>query len=270
MIHCSAWMISMFWIHSRHWFIPAAKPQAWPGDRKLDRSGRIWRGVLQHVVIPFWDLCFDVERTINFFIIFADIEQVCFEDLLFFRVLAAYYRCRTCLPLAVSLRIIQLRVMTRRATWTSRRRSCLSPKIRFLHCTPDDWNNIYIWNKSRSLTSKNGIPKVSKTDLFAKTCSTSLHVLLLLQMQTHRRTQYLPQKLLRLRWRMWVVGWLEILLRDGGSLGFLRKCVLWIILVATCNTLWSRWNLPRGLQYNKTVRYLRQTKIDLELEIGLF
>ena len=50
------------------------------------------------------------------------------------------------------------------------------------------------------------------------------------QTQSHRRTRYLPQKLLRLRWRMWVVGWLEILLRDGGSLGFcLRKYVLWTI-----------------------------------------
>ena len=55
------------------------------------------------MVIPFGDLCLDVERTINFLIIFADIDQVGFEDLLFFCDLAAC-RCRTCLPLVVSER----------------------------------------------------------------------------------------------------------------------------------------------------------------------
>ena len=161
----------MFWIHSRHWFIPAVKPQAWPGDRKLDWSGRIWRGVLHHVVIPFWDLCWYVERTNNFFKKIADIEQVCFEDLLFFGDLAAYCRCRTCLPLVVSLRIIQLRVMTSRATWTPGRRWCCRVQ-RFDFCiAPLMIEIISILNESRSLTSKNGIPKVSKSDLFAKVTS---------------------------------------------------------------------------------------------------
>ena len=128
------------------------------------------------MVIPFWDLCLDVERTINFLIIFADIDQVGFEDLLFFYDLAAY-RCRTCLPLVVSLHIIQPRVRTSRATWTSGRRSCCRfQRFDFRR------NDIYILNKSRSLTSKNGIPKVNKRDFFSKTCSTSLHVLLFLQM----------------------------------------------------------------------------------------
>ena len=172
-----------FWIHSRHWSIPAVKPQAWPGDRKLDWSGRIWRGVLQHVVIPFWDLCLDVQRTNNFFKKIADIEQVCFEDLLFFGDLAAC-RCRTCLPSVVSLRIMQLRVMTSRATWTPGRRSCCRAQRFDFRSAPLMIEIISILNESRSLTSKNGILKVNKRDFFAKMCSTSLHVSLFLQMQT--------------------------------------------------------------------------------------
>ena len=185
-----------FWIHSRHWFIPAVKPQAWPGDRKLDWSGRIWRGVLQHVVIPFWDLCLDVQRTNNFFKKIADIEQVCFEDLLFFGDLAAC-RCRTCLPLVVSLRIIQLRVMTSRATWTPGRRSCCRPKIRFPHCTPDDWNNIYL-ERIKIIDFEKWNFKSQQERLFCKDVLNISSRVAVSSDANHRRTRYLPSKLLRL------------------------------------------------------------------------
>ena len=87
------------------------------------------------------------------------------------------------------------------------------------------------------------------------------------------RPPCLPHKLLRLQWRMWVVGRLEILLRDGGSLGFwLRKygCHLQHLIVKMKSAKrTSLWQDSQVSPPNKDRPWVSRLVVDLRIKFSL-